>query len=86
MVSLKASAEIPWLSRDLRTSSTSIVPVSDIGAESLLGFQEESAVCFSVWEEDWVVGQHLDQNRPPCLNWPFLNNNDPLNFFPLNLL
>lgn len=46
MISLEASAEIPWLSRDLRTSGTSTVPVWDIGGESLLGCQEESAVFF----------------------------------------
>ena len=46
MISLEASAEIPWLSRDLRTSGTSTVPVWGIGGESLLGFQEKSAAFF----------------------------------------
>ena len=46
MISLEASAEIPWLSRDLWTSGTSTFPVWDIGGESLLGCQEESAVFF----------------------------------------
>ena len=76
MIRLEASAEIPWLSRDLWTT----VPVWDIGGESL------SQQCFPAWEEDWVVGQHLHQHWPPCLSWPFWNKNDPLNFFLLNLL
>ena len=46
MISLETSAEIPWISRDLRTSGTSTVPVWDIGGESLLRCQEESAVFF----------------------------------------
>lgn len=59
MISFETSAEIPWLSKDLRTSGTSTVPVWDIGGECLLGCQGESAV-FSVWEEDWDGGKYKE--------------------------
>ena len=46
MMILYASIEIPWLSRDLQPSGTSVAPVLDTEGESLLGCLEETAVFF----------------------------------------
>ena len=47
---LEASVEIPWFSRDLRTSGTSAAPVLDTEGESFLGCLEETVVSLC-----WVV-------------------------------
>ena len=47
---------------------------------NLCRVSRKSQQCLSVWEKDWFVGQHLHQHRPPCLSWPFWNNNEPLDF------